>query len=215
MINPQLQLQRPPLIATIITLIAIAILCSLGNWQLQRLAWKEGLIASMKNSEITGHYLNVTPIKIIPRTHDGAIGAHLYSPFMIEDSQKIILINRGWVPQNWPDKSQDPFPNTLRQTLSGLFAAPPKANIFTPANNPEKGQWYHAYIKDIAAHYSLENIAKSVFIPKPSAQDPAIPLDPRANLRNDHKQYAIFWFTMAGVLIIIFGLRFILTKPKN
>ena len=38
-------MRRPPLFATLVVLLAVAAMIGLGLWQLQRLAWKEGLLA--------------------------------------------------------------------------------------------------------------------------------------------------------------------------
>ncbi|PVM85829.1 SURF1 family protein [Caulobacter endophyticus] len=39
---------RFPIVLTIVTLIAFTILCGLGSWQMQRLAWKEDLLARIE-----------------------------------------------------------------------------------------------------------------------------------------------------------------------
>lgn len=41
---------KPPFWATLFTALGILILCSLGTWQLQRLVWKNDLIAELNNA---------------------------------------------------------------------------------------------------------------------------------------------------------------------
>ncbi len=227
----QLQLQRPPLVATLLTLIGIAVLCGLGTWQLQRLKWKEGLLATieaekyapaqalssldlppdimLKRGTLTGHYLDKPAIKIYPRTHDGERGAHIYNAFLDTSLNRIILINRGWVPDGW---SEDTLSHN-QKTLTGWLSAAPKANKFTPANIPEKNEWYHVIPSEMAAYLGLSDVSPAIFMPEPTeAETLPIPLEPQTHLRNDHRQYAFFWFTMAGILIVIFGLRFCIHK---
>lgn len=40
--------RRFPIVLTLVTAIAFAILCALGTWQMQRLAWKEDLLARLE-----------------------------------------------------------------------------------------------------------------------------------------------------------------------
>ena len=41
---------KPPFWATFLTLIGVCILCTLGTWQLQRLAWKNDLITNLETA---------------------------------------------------------------------------------------------------------------------------------------------------------------------
>ena len=48
-------MRRPPLLPTILTLVSVIILCWLGNWQLQRLHWKQGLLVAVPLASPTAH----------------------------------------------------------------------------------------------------------------------------------------------------------------
>eukprot|EP01037_Dinobryon_pediforme_P013218 gene13218-13325_t len=52
-------MRRPPLIATLVVLLAVATMVGIGLWQLHRLAWKEGLLA-----QYTASQNNAVPIAI-------------------------------------------------------------------------------------------------------------------------------------------------------
>src|SRR5262249_32411523 len=41
-------LRRPPLLATALAVLGVCCLCALGTWQLQRLEWKERLMADLE-----------------------------------------------------------------------------------------------------------------------------------------------------------------------
>lgn len=117
---------RPVL--TVFAGLALAILLSLGNWQLERLEWKRDLIAKVEariGSEpvpvnnvlkraAAGEDMEYTPVTMsgvyadageakVFGTHEGAPGYFLFSPLMrVEAEQRfdpVIYINRGFVPQ--------------------------------------------------------------------------------------------------------------------
>ena len=225
-------LQRPPLTATILTLIGIAVLCGLGYWQMQRLAWKEALLSAIaqesakpaapltdfslsdtqpiKRGTITGRTLHRPPIKIAPRTLEGKKGAHIYTAFMRQDG-RVIFINHGWAAEEWQASSAKT--NAAQQTLTGFLTQPPRANLFTPENMPDKNQWYHADPLEMAEALNIKTAPSArIFILQNQALKGVTPLNPSKNIRNNHKQYAFFWFTMASALAIIFGLRFVFIK---
>lgn len=234
MINKSIQVM--PLI---ITAFGVALLCYLGVWQLQRLSWKENILAQIdaqyqqrsnedllidpsvleqdfkyKRALLVGQWDYKNQIPLGPRTHNGKIGYHIITPFEVIDGG-ILLVNRGWVSQDWPlemDSAQIPLP----AFITGLIQRPPKPNMFTANNSPEKNQWVHLDIEDIKAAHSLEEpVYQYVMLleselPEGNINDwpPPIVKATKPHLNNNHMQYAIFWFVMAGALIVIYVLRF-------
>ena len=229
-------MKSPPPIALFLALFGIAVLCSLGMWQLQRLEWKNNLQTQLdkaydesrrlpalsardvkdedftfKRGIIKGRYIPGQNFLVGPRTFDGKPGAHFYGAFRMNDGS-IVFVNRGWVPQDFTffgdDRRRMP-----RQALTGLFKKPPQANRFTPDNDPQAKQWYHpdlqamAAIADISSQQAITNYlfileddnSKSFYPVKSAVQ---------IELRNQHLQYAVFWFMMALVLAAMFYMRF-------
>jgi len=92
--------------------------------------------------------------------------------------------------------------------LTGFIRFPERAGKLTPAENVPKRLWFvrdHRAMAaalgwgDVAPFYiDLEKPVPDSGIPKPG------PL--QVNLKDDHMQYAITWFSMAGALVIAFGL---------
>ena len=117
----------PKLIPTLLSLICIPILVSLGLWQLDRADEKrvidQGVIdaiakpalhlnnadlAKLENeiyrtASIKGRYDTKKQFLLDNRTHKGQPGYHVFSPFLLEqdstnnDHQHAVLINRGWI----------------------------------------------------------------------------------------------------------------------
>lgn len=230
---------RPPFWATILTIIGLLILCALGTWQLQRLAWKEGLLAQLslaatqppvggavlladttggqdlawRPAAVYGLYDTTHAFLVGPRTRDGAAGYHLITPLQIAEDDAppaTLLVNRGWVPA-MPEELPAGF-----LTVHGLLRLPENANMFVPANDPANNQWFRIDIAQIATEMSLQNILPYVLYAE--GEDPADPVMTVGGayhdaggprLPNNHRGYAFFWFAMAGVLAAIYALRFL------
>src|SRR5680860_419895 len=116
-------------------LAALAVLVGLGLWQLQRLHWKQGLLAQIeartKGPPITlkdavalareGRDPNYYRVRVDGRFHhakerylyavsDGRVGWHIITPLETEDGD-MVLVDRGFV----PDELKDPSSRALGQ----------------------------------------------------------------------------------------------------
>lgn len=221
-----------PVFATLLTVIGVSVLCALGTWQLQRLEWKTALIAELeaeyqkdpmqhritreelyngdlqnKRGYVQGSFDQDREFLLRPRTHDGEPGYHAYIPFTTTDGA-ILLVNRGYVPLDWPGYMTPP---SGRQNIAGMFRRPDAPNPFTPVNTPETDSWYRVDLNAMG-----ENLAPYVLYEeqKPEEGTYPIPYRPGTHLNNNHLQYAVFWFFLAGAMVLIYSLRF-LRKPQD
>lgn len=222
--------QNFPVLATLLTLCAIVILCALGTWQVQRLQWKEGVLAQIESARaagpqdikfqdiegegsvplyarLRGRYGAIS-FSVGPRTYGGVVGFHSLVPFMLEDGGAV-LVNRGWVPQGQEENLKTPQGIV---SLSGLLRLPERDNPFVPQNNPEKGAWFRADPVQMAQVAGVTSIAPMVMYVESESPESASLQPVRAAAKwtppNDHLQYALFWFSMAGILLVIYFLRF-------
>jgi cytochrome oxidase assembly protein ShyY1 len=127
-----------------------------------------------------------------------------------------IVINTGFVENAMLDRSQQDRVVSRLVTgapvmLTGYLRFPEKAGMLTPAENPAKRLWFTrdhlamaralSWDKDgggLAPFYiDLELPVPPSGIPKPG------PLE--VHLKDDHMQYAITWFTLAGAVVVAFG----------
>jgi surfeit locus 1 family protein len=121
---------RPGL--TLATALALAILSSLGVWQLQRLEWKRGLVAQMTERlsadpvpfdnaiirEAAGENMEYQPVFLdgayahdletgVFGTYEGAPGVYVFTPLDAADpatgGRRFIYVNRGFAPQEFRD----------------------------------------------------------------------------------------------------------------
>ncbi len=223
---------RPPLGPTITMLAMMTLLLALGVWQVQRLAWKTHLIQALNaayaqdpaltksdfehalathalflHGHVTGRFESAAQILVGPRTHDGSVGYHVLTPLRLDDGGSV-LVNRGWIAAGAQSSAYDAPAGNVR--ITGLARYPDHANLFTPPDRPDAGLWYTTNIEALNRRTHLDMPPYVLYAERIDGTRPQTPLPfmPDWQLPNSHLQYAIFWFTMAGLLAVIFGLRF-------
>ena len=195
----------------------ILVLISLGSWQLYRLDWKLNLISeinnSLKNDPVDlsksnkKNYLRITTsgtvdfdkqIYLYNLNNSGKPGFEVINPILIGDEN--YLINRGWIPFDKKNKAEINLVNTNR--IIGTLKKQSKANSFKPENDIEKNYWFTLDRDDIFSYTGKKFSKYIIYIngdyktPKPKAIT--------ANISNNHKKYAITWFSMAISILLIY-----------
>lgn len=221
-------MRRLELFPTLISLVAFTTTLALGFWQLERLRWKEELIAKIeagntqtplttlpgenwKDSEfkhvrLKGAFLKDTEFHHAARYFQGTLGYDILVPFRLQD-KRLVLVNRGWVPADKKEAAKRPetAPGAIHEVV-GIVRTAGKKKPFLPPHNPEKNLWFW---------YDAETMGKNSdhdFLPlvieatgTQDAQKLPVPSTGYVKLRNDHFAYAITWFGIAlGIAIIFF-----------
>ncbi len=226
-----------PWFATFFTFISLLILIGLGAWQIQRLAWKNDLITSLESEykknalqhplnlkdlivvsknnpvkgSITGQFDYSNEIKIGPRGENSVLGYDIFTPFYL-NTGGVILVDRGWVKSSDSNQKKRLRSHVQgKQVLTGIARLPSRPWKIGPENIPERNVWIYPSPIQFAQAKNILNLAPSVFHLE-NANNPNVSFflsDERWQPRNNHLQYAIFWFAMAGVLIVIYWIRFL------
>lgn len=210
---------------------ALAILLSLGTWQVKRLYWKQDLLAAIeqrskaepvpvsaieaalaagepieyRTAYATGRFVNDGERHFFA-TLNGQTGYFVYTPLELDDG-RYLFVNRGFVPYDLKEPATRP--DSLaegQQRLTGLARArlSEKPSFLVPDNDERQNIFYW---KD------LDRMSASVGL---SAQE-VLPffLDVDANasgnlprggvtvidLPNSHLQYAVTWYGLALALL--------------
>ena len=111
---------------TVCAIPALMLLIGLGTWQMQRLEWKEGIIAERavrqaappvrisgiprnnwqeyehRRVTLSGTFSHSREILVLNAIRHGQTGYRLIVPFQTTDGRQI-LVDRGWVPKVWPN----------------------------------------------------------------------------------------------------------------
>lgn len=161
--------QRFSLPLALAVAVCFGCLISLGIWQLQRLAWKEALIAEISErgaatpvslDEVLRRQRNGDDIEFTRVKVDGKFlhsferyfympdpkygpGFDVYTPFELSGGRGMIFVNRGFV----PDALKSPSQRAAGQvsgiaTLTGTVRLPETKRLFTPDNDADKNIWF-------------------------------------------------------------------------
>ena len=195
----------------------ILTLLYLGFWQIYRLNWKLELIEQIENSlkndpvELSNvekkNYLRIKTsgdidfdkqIYLYNLNDAGKPGFEVINPIKIGDEN--YLVNRGWIPF---EKKDLPEINLVDQNqIVGTLMLQTKPSSFKPENDIEKNYWFTLDREDILK-FTGRNFSEYVIylngdykIPKPRVIT--------AKISNNHKKYAITWFSMAISILLIY-----------
>ncbi len=220
---------RPRLWPTLISLPMIVVMLGLGSWQLQRMAWKEGLIDRLESRMMapaipapgagadieefefrrvtaTGEWLHQFEMPLIGRPEKGTVGYHVVTPLRTAEG-RVLLVNRGWIPDDRKDAARRPESQpTGTVTVEGIVRRAGLRNSFTPDNEPGRGMWFYVDVPQMAAFAKAEGVPNYYIDELRREAGPQLPIgaDPMIGLRNEHLQYAITWFAMAFGLIVVY-----------
>ena len=227
---------HPKPLSTFITLVLFTVLVGLGTWQIQRLHWKEALLANIHDNmaqnpvpmpekiddtqawqfrrvTLAGSFDYSHEMLVKPRVLDGQTGYDMVVPFT-RASGGTVLVDRGWISDALLDRATRPSHGIIQ--IEGVLRESAKPSSFTPENDPAKKDWFWIDIKGMADAAGLNNVAPMVLYS--SEKKPGVyPVGGRVwgvDLPNDHKQYAIFWFGMAFVLLGVWFLSHLDRAPE-
>jgi surfeit locus 1 family protein len=144
------------------------------------------------------------------RSDVSGTGYWVFAPAQLA-SGGIVVVNRGFVPEG----RQDPVTRAAAAAaahadLVGVMRWPESRGAFSPKDDPDRNIWFVRDPAAIAAAKSWGKVAP-FFIELESPQPPGGLPRPGAlkvNLRNEHLQYAITWYGLALVVVVMFGFWF-------
>jgi surfeit locus 1 family protein len=227
---------RPKLLLpALLTIVGVAVLCTLGTWQWLRMAEKRFFIERLEaqakappvqlsansgwpkldltRAQAKGSYLDGiagvrTTIAAGPpgsRQLSG-FGRWVFQGFRLEDGATI-LVNRGFVPES---RFATIVPATGAATITGYLRSPEVRNSFTPADLPQQREFYTRDPAGIAAALGLPTAAPFYLEAERQGDGltPPAGVDVKeliARIPDNHLQYALTWWGLALTLVGVFG----------
>lgn len=216
-------------------LAAFVVLIGLGTWQVERLQWKQGLLATIearrtstpldlaevekqfastgdvdyRAMRVTGEFLHDKE-QFFFATWKGDTGFYVYTPLRLTDGRHI-FVNRGFVPYELKDHAKRPLEVIGSVAVVGLARNPlrEKPSFMVPDNDLGQNIFYW---KDLSAMAANAGLDAASFIP--FFIDADVTPNPGGlpqggvtliDLPNNHLQYALTWYGLAAALIAVFG----------
>jgi surfeit locus 1 family protein len=195
-----------------------AILLALGNWQINRLAWKEGVIARLEErlsappatlpaapDPVSDKYLRVAvsgryasgEVHVLSSAKPWGPGYRIIAPFVTDDGRRI-LVDRGYVRQSDKNAPRD----APAGTVTGAFLWPDEMDGFTPVPDLKANIWFARDPDGLSKLLGTEAVM-IVAEESPVEWPKAMPVS--VNIKNDHLGYAATWFGLAAVWGVMTG----------
>ena len=195
----------------------ISLLIGLGSWQIYRLNWKLDLIAEIENSlknnpiELSKadkkNYLRIKTsglvdfdkqIYLYNLNDNGTPGFEVINPILIKNEN--YLINRGWIP--FEKKGSEEINFFDENNIIGTIKLQGRKNIFKPDNDIKENYWFSLNREDISK-FTGKEFSKYIIYLDGNYQFPK-PKKITTNISNNHKKYAITWFSLAISILLLY-----------
>ncbi|MDN5785596.1 SURF1 family protein [Pseudorhodobacter sp.] len=211
---------RRMIVPLLFGLAGVAILVALGLWQVQRLVWKQTILAEIDarindapvalpdtpdpardrflpvtvSGQLTGEELDV----LVSRKDIGA-GYRIIAVMEAENGRRL-LIDRGFVPEMARGVPRE----VGALTVTGNLLWPQEVDSYTPAPDAKSGIWFARDLPAMAVALKAEPVLIVARTDTGDGIEP-LPVD-SASIPNNHLNYAITWFLLAIVWAGMTGL---------
>ena len=218
---------------TLAVVIAFAILIGLGTWQVQRLHWKEHLLAKVAALQAapaqpigpvlarvaTGADADFTRVRAVClglaaapfvelyTLRDGQAGVRLMSACRLTvGPYGSVLVDRGFVADTVSARPPVDPSNVAALDLVGVLRTPEPGNRFSPPNTPTR--WYTRDVKAMAVALGAPRPAPLVIMAETETNPQwkgliAAPIP--ADIPNRHLEYALTWYGLAAALLGVYA----------
>ena len=210
----------------------LALLLSLGQWQLRRAAEKEALFKQIGAAEdfpaltapienqlfetnryrwvtLRGRYDSSRQLLLDSMIYEGRAGYQVLTPFLPLNSQRWLLVNRGWVAAD-PDREVLPQVAVSGEIRSvrGRINSLPRPGLKLQAAIPEDVvRWPQVVlfpgIEDLERLLGESLYSYQIWLDSSSPEGFIRAWDPTVLSPEQHIGYAFQWFALAGALVVM------------
>ncbi len=214
----------------------VCVFLTLGAWQIKRLAWKENILAQVNAAlsvDASTHALEQTDLDLTDpyalrrgylkgmldlsqailwqgQISDGAPVDYIVAPFHFPRDKFIVPVVVGKCFEECNEVKPRLYKNIK---IIGTLKRH-RDNMFRPQNNIAQDEWYRMNALDLSIRWK-SNVIDGLFYAENNDIDPYLsPVESVLNIPNNHKQYALFWFAMAGLILSLTIYQFIILRRK-
>ncbi len=211
--------------AIIFGIAGVTVLVALGVWQIQRLTWKEAVIARLEERlaaapvalpalpdpardeflrvRVTGR-IGGAALRVLTSLMPHGPGYRVIAP-LTDPAGRVVLIDFGYVPEGVEDAGA---PRAGPVEVVGALYWPNETDGFTPAPDREANIWFARDLDLMAGALGTEPVMIIAESYEDASGDREWPKPQRlgVNVPNNHLQYALTWFSLAliwGVMSIM------------
>lgn len=208
------------LIPLIFGIAGVAVLVGLGKWQVERLAWKEGVLADIA-AHISAEPVDLPeaveperdrylPVAVTGRIGDAGlrvlvsqkqVGAGYRVISALETDGRRVLLDRGFIKVS----ADIPAPPEGEITVTGNLHWPDERLSSTPENDVGGNMWFArdiAQMADVLGTEPVLVVARALSVPEVGVSP--LPVN-TGGIPNDHLSYAITWFSLAAIWAAMTG----------
>lgn len=185
-------MRRLPFIPTLVVLAAVAAMIALGVWQLQRARWKEGVIAQYAQADRQPPIVFPT----VPLRDDQLpLFRHATGVCLRVVGQRAVAA------ENLHGESGY---GRIVNCATGAEGPGMSVEVGWSKNPSARVNWGGGPVSGVVAPDRLTRM-KLVAASAPPGLEPAAPPSP-SSIPNNHRSYAVQWFTFAAIALIIYGI---------
>ena len=208
-------------IPLIFGLAGAAVLVALGVWQVQRLAWKQDVLARIEARiaappaplpadpdpqrdryrpvRVAGA-VDGAPLRVLVSRKEIGAGYRIIAPLRTEGGRRV-MVDLGFIPTDADPADID----GRRIAVAGNLHWPDEVDGFTPDPDPEAGLWFAREVPVLADRLDTA----PVLVVARRVSPPVDRIEPMpvstAGIPNDHLGYAVTWFSLAVVWLAMAG----------
>lgn len=219
-----------PWVLTLLSAVLMIVLIGLGVWQVQRMVWKEGLIARAEAATAMapvpaaqvlagpgGEFrrvildcpgLGAAPYVELQSIHQGDAGVRLVSACRPAGLHDVFLIDRGFVSE---EISARPLVDAAAADpirVTAVVRETPRPNWISPP--PQDDLFFTRDVQAMGRALAVAGAVDSRTLFAETSTNPEwaalIPAVPPPAFSNNHLGYAITWFGLAAALAVFYGL---------
>ena len=211
---------------TVATVLFVALVFSLGRWQLDRAQEKQsrqalldrrvaeaplqltGMVPSAepllyRRVRAAGRWLPERQIYIDNQIREGRAGFHVITPLAIEDRREAVLVNRGWIARDaqYPRAPRVEAPPG-RVEVEGVAALPPARFLELTAHTVAGDVWQNLSLARYREATGLEVLPVVVLASEPAPGLAPVRERPDAGAAK-HEEYAFTWFALGATALAL------------
>ncbi|MEE9310168.1 MAG: SURF1 family protein [Cocleimonas sp.] len=179
-----------------------------------------------RSASLSGHYDSDHQYLLDNRTHKGQAGFHVLTPFLLDSTNKSVLVNRGWITYQGT-RSNIPDISITKDTINikGVMKKQGRAIVLNSSNTKNNGssqskEYYPKLIQSIQLSELAKDLVKESAKKSTTGNAKLLPIiieldktdstgfvrewQPYYGSIDKHNAYALQWFSFAGILLFLY-----------